>query len=101
MQELAEGLDADALTAEDFGAVKAIYDAMQGLDDAEREVGADDLAAYEELVESWNSMTEIDAVIETAESIADSAIGWLAQTSAVLTALAGVAYIGKKGGLLK
>ena len=100
LAELVKGLDKAALKAEDYETLVEVYGALESLDAAEREVGAVQLAEYQEYVDAWEELADIDDVLETAEAIADAPIKSLFAAAAMLTALAGLAYIATKGGLL-
>ncbi len=100
LAELAEGLDAEHLTTDDYGTLVEIYNALSALTDEERSVGAGELARYQAYVDAWEQLTDIDDVIKTAEEIANAPIKALFGAAATLTALAALAYIVKKGGRL-
>ena len=100
LETLAKGLDIDALKAEDYATLTEMYKAIQTLDEEERETGASALAEYQAYIDAWNALADTDAAAETAESIANGPMKGLFAGTAVMTALAALAYIVKKGGIL-
>ncbi len=100
LSALAEGKDVEALKAEDFDDLKEMLGLLNALDEEERKAAAAELAQYDALVNAWNKFADAEEVIETAEKIADSPIAALFEAAAALTALAGLAYIALKGGIL-
>ncbi len=99
--ELAEGMTAEAFTAEDFAALKQMKTLIDALDEDEKTTGAAALAPYEALISAWNEAVEgLDEKIETAQSIGDALLGGLIGVTATLSALAAVAYVFGKGGIL-
>ena len=100
LEELAKGLKADSLKAEDYGTLVKIDEALKSLSEEEREMGEADLAAYRELVDAWNDLADVEDVVKTAKTIADAPISTLFAGITALTALAAAAYIIGKGGIL-
>ena len=101
LAELAEGMTAEAFTAEDFAALKQMKTLIDALDEDEKTTGAAALAPYEALISAWNEAVEgLDEKIETAQSIGDALLGGLIGVTATLSALAAVAYVFGKGGIL-
>ncbi len=100
LAELAEGLDAAHLTADDYEKLVAILEAINGLNEDEREVGASQLAEYQALVDAWNELADIDDVVATAKTIANAPIDALFASLAAISALTALAYIVTKGGIL-
>ena len=100
LEALAEGMDAEKFTEEDFADLKAMAGLINGLGEEEKQVAAEDLKKYEALIDAWNRYADTDALAETAEELAGSPIAALFEAAAALTALAGLAYIALKGGIL-
>lgn len=98
--ELAEGISADDLKAENFADLKEINGILNGLTEEEKEAAAKTLEEYEALVEAWEELADTDDIVETAKEIADAPIAAMFGAVAMLTALAGLAYIALKGGIL-
>ncbi len=98
--ELTAELDKEHLKAEDYTVLLEVVKALGSLDEEERKVGAEELAKYEEYVTAWEELADIGEVIETAKTVANAPIAALFEAAATLTALAGLAYIAFKGGML-
>ncbi len=102
LEEKVGDLTADALTSseEHFEIIKQVKAILNALSEEDKQAGAEQLAKYEELVETWDAAADIsDDVIETAKNIADMPIKWLfamAEMSVLLAAL----YVVGKGGLM-
>ncbi|MCH5159714.1 MAG: hypothetical protein J1F66_02560 [Clostridiales bacterium] len=101
LDELAGDMTREDLTPNDFGKIKDIFDALESLTDEEREMAADELEHYQDLVDAWNDVCNVDDVITTAKKVADAPIGGLYVTVSTLSALLALAYVALKGGILK
>ena len=98
LEALSEGVEKDALSADDFAVLKEMQGLLKSLSEDELKVA--DVTEYEELVSAWNAAAEIEDVIASAVAIADAPIAGLMEAAAALTALAALAYIVMKGGIL-
>ena len=88
------------LDAEDYATLVEMSEALASLNDAEKEVGAEQLKPYQNYVDEWNDLAAIDDVIDTAKTIANAPIGAIFAAAAAISALAALAYIVCKGGIL-
>ena len=101
MASLCGDLTADTLTAteENFTKLKQAQSLIDGLTEDEKTSGAERLAPYTELIQSWDKAQIAEDVISTAKAIADAPLkGLMLATS--LNALIAIAYVALKGGIL-
>ncbi len=102
LKEIVGDLTADTLTSseEHFDIIKRVKAILDGLSEEDKTAGAEQLAKYEELVETWETAADIsDDVIDTAKDIADLPIKWLFAMAEMSILLAAMYVIGK-GGLM-
>ena len=101
LEELAGGLTAETLTANDFDTLKQVKALIDALSEEEKTTGEAALTPYEALLSAWNEAVEgLDEKIETAQSIGDALLNGLFSVTATLSALAVAAYVFGKGGML-
>ncbi len=100
LHELADGLTEEALTADHYGTLKEVNALLASLSDAEKASAAAELAPFMRLVAAWNEAADTADLVETAHAVADSVAGGVLGAAAAVSALAAVAYVLGKGGLL-
>ena len=101
LASLCGDLTADTLTAtdENFTKLKQAQSLIDSLTEDEKVSGAERLAPYTELIQSWDKAQIAEDVISTAKAIADAPLkGLMLATS--LNALIAIAYVALKGGIL-